>query len=388
MLGRITYIAIFWAVIALFNVLLAGCIILPNQGENTRTPAQDTATNEPGPPVRDDPSLAPTDSEPPSISTPTPFTPPEQTATDDTLPITTIIPTEPPIRFAVIGDYGSGNKNAEAVANLVKSWNPDFIITTGDNNYPDGEWETIDKNIGQFYIDFIKTDESQYGPGAETNRFFPSLGNHDWNTQDRDSLGPCPYLRYFHNLPGNGRYYDFVWGPVRFFAVDADSREPDGVSKHSTQATWLKDGLAASTSPWKVVFMHQPPYSSGYHGSVTWMQWPFEEWGASVVLSGHDHTYERILRDGFPYLVNGLGGGARYSFSTIVEGSQVRFRDDWGAMLVGATDETMLFHFITVAGKIIDTFRLGFGTYDPLDGQILNVDIFLPLLLRPSDYEE
>ena len=200
--------------------------------------------------------------------------------------------------------------------------------------------------------------------------FFPSLGNHDWDTQDRDNQGPRPYLKYFHNLPGNGRYYDFVWGRVHFFAVDGDYREPDGFDKNSIQAAWLRDSLAGSNSPWKVVFMHHPPYSSGHHGGIGWIQWPFQEWGASVVLAGHDHTYERILRDGFPYFVNGLGGDARYNFSTPVEGSQVRFRDDWGAMLVGATDETMLFHFITVEGIIIDTFRLGSGTYDPLDEDV------------------
>lgn len=58
-------------------------------------------------------------------------------------------------RFAVIGDYGSGRPQEQDVANLVKSWNPDFIITTGDNNYPNGEASTIDPNIGQFYHDFI-----------------------------------------------------------------------------------------------------------------------------------------------------------------------------------------------------------------------------------------
>ena len=58
------------------------------------------------------------------------------------------------MRFAVIGDYGSGDGNEADVANLVKSWNPDFIITTGDNNYPDGEASTIDNNIGRFYAQY------------------------------------------------------------------------------------------------------------------------------------------------------------------------------------------------------------------------------------------
>ena len=61
-----------------------------------------------------------------------------------------------PLRVAIIGDYGSGARSAVGdVANLVKSWNPDLIITTGDNNYEDGLALTIDHNIGQYYHDYI-----------------------------------------------------------------------------------------------------------------------------------------------------------------------------------------------------------------------------------------
>src|SRR5712691_7539565 len=59
------------------------------------------------------------------------------------------------LRFAVIGSYGSADAHESDVANLVKSWNPDFIITTGDNNLPDGSAATIDPAIGQYYHDFI-----------------------------------------------------------------------------------------------------------------------------------------------------------------------------------------------------------------------------------------
>ena len=83
------------------------------------------------------------------------------------------------IRFGVIGDFGSGSTSERDVANLVKSWSPDFIITVGDNNYPDGAASTIDGNIGQFYHSFIYPYSGSYGAGAATNRFFPSLGNHD-----------------------------------------------------------------------------------------------------------------------------------------------------------------------------------------------------------------
>src|SRR5882724_11291597 len=86
------------------------------------------------------------------------------------------------IRFAVTGDYGDDTTAERDVANLVKSWNPDFVITVGDNNYPDGTASSIDANIGQYYHSFIFPYTGTYGDGATTNRFFPCLGNHDWVT--------------------------------------------------------------------------------------------------------------------------------------------------------------------------------------------------------------
>jgi hypothetical protein len=238
------------------------------------------------------------------------------------------------------------------VANLVNGWNPDFVITLGDNNYPDGAADTIDQNIGQFYQQYIFPYQGQYGPGSDRALFFPTLGNHDWNTAQAQ-----PYLDYF-SLPGNERYYDFSWGPLHIFALDSDSREPDGVSRKSTQAQWLQEKLAASDSPWNLVVMHHPPYSSGLHGSVDWMRWPFQEWGASAVLSGHDHTYERLLINGIPYFVNGLGGGAIYYFVDVLEGSQARYNDDYGAMLITADDQQISFEFYSRNGELIDTYQM------------------------------
>ena len=256
------------------------------------------------------------------------------------------------MRFAVIGDYGKGSQAEADVAALVKSWNPEFIITTGDNNYPDGEADTIDEHIGQFFHEYIASYKGSYGAGAQENRFFPSLGNHDWHAP-----GAQPYLDYF-TLPGNERYYDFTWGPVHFFALDSDSDEPDGRHEKSVQADWLQSNLVASGSPWKVVYFHHSPYSSGKHGPKETMQWPFAEWGADVVFSGHDHTYERIARDGILYFVNGLGGASRYDFEDIVEGSQVRYNEDFGAMLVEVSEEVMKFQFINRQGTVIDEFEL------------------------------
>ena len=262
------------------------------------------------------------------------------------------------VRFAVVGDYGTGGSAPKSVADLVKSWNPDFIITTGDNNYPDGAASTIDKNIGQFYHSYIYPYKGSYGAGATTNRFFPALGNHDWHAPNVQ-----PYLDYFA-LPGNERYYDFTWGPVQFFSIDSDPAEPDGITSTSTQATWLRGRLATSTAPWRIVYDHHPPYSSGsVHGSTPALQWPYQAWGATAVLSGHDHEYERLVINGFPYFVNGAGGASLYSFATPLAGSVVRYNATFGAMLVEASGTQITFKFYSVAGggTLIDTYTLTTG---------------------------
>ncbi len=254
------------------------------------------------------------------------------------------------LSFAVIGDYGSEGQPLAEVAQLIRSWNPHLIITLGDNNYPDGEASTIDRNIGQYFHDFIYPYQGSYGAGADSNRFFPSLGNHDWRTSNAQ-----PYLDYF-TLPGNERYYEFVRGPVHFFALDSDPHEPDGNTADSRQAAWLQERLTASQAPWRVVYFHHAPYSSsGAHGNYTPMQWPFRQWGASVVMAGHDHTYERLVVDSLLYFVNGLGGRSRYGFSSSpLPESQFRYNADYGAMLVTANRDSMVFCFYNRKGELID----------------------------------
>ena len=303
-----------------------------------------------------------------SISSPTPILllttaiPPTGTS----LPAETFVPTLIPAstetltisseplkaRFAVIGDYGMDGVAEADVAALVRSWQPDIIITVGDNNYPSGAADTIDANIGKYYHDYIFPYTGTYGSGADQNLFFPTLGNHEWYTS-----GAQPYLDYF-TLPGNERYFDFVRGPVHFFALDSDENEPDGVNAGSAQAAWLQQGLAASTSPWNIVYFHYPPYSSGTHGSTGWMRWPFAAWGADAVLAGHDHLYERLLVDGIPYFTDGAGGNGLYNFVTVLPQSQFRYNANYGAMLVTASETEMLFEFYNRVGNLIDSYRL------------------------------
>ena len=326
------------------------------------------------------------------------------------------------IRFAVIGDFGSSSegkkggvdlKRAERlVADMVKGWDPAFIIALGDNNYECGAAETIVENIGQYYCDFIYNPQAPAGQVCEgraardkQNRFFPVIGNHDCYAP-----GAAPHLAYFSSLPGNRRYYDFVQGPVHFFALNSEAKEacqkleeeegqeaaeraaegkkpkgppcggvscdsePDGADQNSKQAQWLRSALKASKSEWKLAFSHRPPYSCGDKTTAEWMRWPFEAWGASGVLSGHRHVYERITRKDapdFPYFVNGVGGtelsGCKKAETPVnlppAEFDAFHVEDLHGAMLVEATAQQITFQFYSVNDKggaptLHDTCRL------------------------------
>ena len=260
---------------------------------------------------------------------------------------------EPPpagtVRFAVIGDYGSGSPLARDVALVIDSWKPEFIATLGDNNYPAGAADTIDQNIGSFYHAYISPYQGSYGPGATTNRFFPIPGHRDWDS----STGLQPYLDYF-TLPGNERYYDLVRGPVHLFMLDTDEREPDGATAISIQARWLEQKLTKSNGAWKLVLAHHAPYTSHTVPDIERMRWPFKAWGADAVLSGFYHVYERLLVDGLPYFVNGAGGYWVSGFGEIDANSRFRYNEDYGALLVDAGDTRLTFRFVNRDGRIVD----------------------------------
>lgn len=258
-----------------------------------------------------------------------------------------------PLRLAIIGDYGDNSQAEADVAALVASWAVDYVVTVGDNNYPDGAAATIDANIGQFYASFIFPYRGSYGPGAPENRFFPALGNHDL-----DTAGGQPYFDYF-TLPGNERYYDVALDVVHLFILNSDPREPDGRSAASTQAQWLYPRLAAAAEPWKLVILHHPPFTSSLvRFSKPTLQWPFGAAGATAVLSGHDHLYERLDVAGVPYFVNGLGGRALNLFGRPEPESVVRYNQDYGAMRVQAAADCINFSFFNRQNQLIDSYTI------------------------------
>lgn len=256
------------------------------------------------------------------------------------------------ILFAEIGDFGNAGMNEYNVAAMVKSWNPDFIISGGDNNYTNGKLVTIKNNISQFYGDYIYNYDAPeaykcYGKAFndKINRFFPTPGNHDAANWDK----LMPYYNFF-TLPGNESYYSFRWGPVSFFSINSVNGD------QNKQKEWLKSETNLSNAPFKIVFFHHPPYSSGGHGNNDFMQWDFKSMGLDVVFTGHDHVYNRIEKvdeKGLYYIVNGLGGAAAYKcdehplaanlFNTVCYG------EDYGAIKAVATKNKLVIEFYSIA---------------------------------------
>lgn len=252
------------------------------------------------------------------------------------------------MRVAIIGDFGTADANAIAVADQVATWGVDQVWTTGDNTYstpsPEGYATDVDGVWGAYITS---------GGVAGGNRFWPCPGNHDWSFSD----GLSAYVEHF-DLPGNERYYSIRLGDVELFCLSTDPAEPDGVVPRSVQAEWLEEALAQSTAPWKWVTTHHPPHSSGMHGDTSGLDWPFTRWGASGVWSGHDHHYERTIKNGAVFGVTGIGGVSLRTVSDGPQGSVAAVAGHHGATLMQVDSQTSTFTTIDVAGLILDQFTV------------------------------
>ena len=195
-----------------------------------------------------------------------------------------------PVRFLVFGDSGGGGDDQRTLADQMYEVPYDLMIHTGDLAYTDGTISQLEDNVFGFYA-----------PLFQHLSFFPAPGNHEYNT-----LSAAPFRAVF-SLPGtNERWYSYDWGRVHFAVLDTES-------DYATQASWLDADLAATKRPWKVVYFHKPPYSSGQHGSDTSLRDALspvvERHGVQLVLAGHDHDYERVApQRGVRYIVTGGGG--------------------------------------------------------------------------------
>jgi uncharacterized protein (TIGR03382 family) len=205
--------------------------------------------------------------------------------------------------------------------------------------------------------------------------FFATPGNHEYVTNQAQP--------YFDNLylptspTGGERYYSFDWGHVHFVSLDSNCVIGLASADRCTlaaQKQWLEQDLAASNADWKVVFFHHPPWSSGEHGSQLKMRREFaplfEKYGVDLVLTGHDHHYERSTQmkgdamassgtRGIPYLVVGSGGASLRPISgSRPSWAAARNDTDHGYLDVNVEEGTLTAQMLTPSGKVIDSFSL------------------------------
>ena len=194
--------------------------------------------------------------------------------------------------FLVVGDWGAGGSDQAAVAKAMCTSNAAkpsaFVMTTGDNFYaPDG----------------VANDGDYYRPEAcllaQGITWRAAWGNHDLGGNSTATV-----------LGARKRYYTYANGSTRFIVLDGNN------PSSSAQRRFLERTLKAAKEPVRIVTVHQPLYTAGMHspsyaGRRAW-EALFRKYGVSLVLSGHNHDYERIRTGGITYIVSGGGGAGLY----------------------------------------------------------------------------
>lgn len=264
----------------------------------------------------------------------------------------------------IFGDGAGATANSLAVAQLAKSMQPTAIITAGDNAintgtlFSDGDEGLLTDQVKALWQEWI-----------ERERWFPAWGNHDLGDGGLEGgVYGVPLMRllpYVSDLNSSKKYYKITIGEASFFVLnsgysDVDPREADGIGIGSNQVAWLTTELAASGSTWNIVVLHKSPYGSDtayYSGDVTW-RLDFRTLGADLVVSGHQHIYERLLVDRIPFIVCGLGGMGLRNFHTPVSVySQLRYNSMYGCLRVVATSDSLSVAFINTNREIVDHVR-------------------------------
>ncbi|MDX2084854.1 MAG: metallophosphoesterase [Candidatus Melainabacteria bacterium] len=213
------------------------------------------------------------------------------------------------LRWVAFGDSGSGAVFQKEIAQRMLAFHQltpfSMMLMLGDNIYPDGNVEKYGKDRLLLPYEPLR---------ARSVQLHAVLGNHDvlWKNG-------APMVRML-SMPG--RFYQFTEGSVDFFALDTNQFD-------DVQQQWLKNALASSKAPWKVVFGHHPVFSSGLHGDnahlIKTLRPLLAKYHVSLYLAGHDHNYERFKPiESVTYVVSGGGGAWLRKFGKISSHSQVR----------------------------------------------------------------
>ena len=242
------------------------------------------------------------------------------------------------VRFAAFGDMGTGGRTqyevAQRMAEVHQKFPFDFVLMLGDNLYG-----------GKSPKDFEQKFATPYKPLLDAGvRFHAALGNHD----SPDELMYKPF-----NMNGQ-RFYTFRQGNVRFFALDSNYMDP-------AQLKWLENELQHSGSDWKIAFFHHPLYSSGgMHGSSLELRGLLEplfvKYGVQVVLSGHDHSYERVQpQQGVYYFTAGSGGKLQRGNLRHSDFQAAGYDQDCAFLLLEVSGDQLFFQAISRAGATVDS---------------------------------
>jgi hypothetical protein len=183
--------------------------------------------------------------------------------------------------FAVAGDTGDGSVQAAALARRILAGRPAFFVHLGDFAYPKGTASQFD---ARFFRPFRRL--------LARVPIFPTPGNHDLRARSvyRTLFAPAA-----DRDDGDGPRYAFDWGPAHLVSVASPA-----VAKASPTLAWLGEDLAATSGrPWRIVFLHEPVYTSGTKATVAGLRAALEpvleKAGVELVLTGHEHFYERSL---------------------------------------------------------------------------------------------
>ena len=244
------------------------------------------------------------------------------------------------------GDIGRCNEDGdEATAEIVAS-NPDAtVLALGDIAYDDGTAE-----------DFAECYDPSWGPFLERTR--PVPGNHEYRTDDGD-----PYYDYFGEAagePGKG-WYSFNLGKWHVIALNSNC-EDVGCDEGSEQEEWLRADLEANDARCTLAFWHEPRFSSGErHGGTQDVRdfWRvLMEYDVEVVLSGHEHLYERTAQlnargdldpeEGILQFVVGTGGGNLYDLGAPIPGSEAALEGTNGVLKMALRPDGYDWEFLAV----------------------------------------
>lgn len=268
---------------------------------------------------------------------------------------TVVLPTpEPPMTFAILGDSGPGepNTDTENVVNGIKSHTTDFIIHVGDANYG---------TPAEIYDNFLR-----FWPQEYLDKMYMAFGNHDlvtdYGSAFLDNLPLVNSLIGATKRTNNLLCYDFVRGPIHFFVLnsgDGDDELTEASDPNiqlALQFGEILPKMAESTSTWKILVVHKPPYTSEtlHREGSTPLRLDYSALGVQVLLSGHSHDFEHIYYNSITYIVQGLGGaGNRCPVEPYMIGTEIAYCEKNGYTICTATESSLRFVTYSVDNDII-----------------------------------